>query len=323
MRILVTGGCGFIGSNFIHFLLEHYQPLLVTNVDALTYAGNQENVAGLDRRYSGRYEFFQADIVNAEAMRTVLARHKFFAVVNFAAETHADHSILSPHNSVHSNVMGVNTLLELAREFHIKRFLQVSTDEVYGNQPGHNPLPEGSPLQPDSPYAASKASADMVALAAAKTYGQEVMVTRSASNYGPRQHPEKFVPRVILSALQDQAIQLHGDHQRGWLQVEDHCRALQAILLDGTPGEVYHIPGGPEWSDLDLAKFILRQLGKPESLLQSSPGSGGRVRVDGSKLTSLLDWQPIHSLEAGLTETVDWYQNNRAWWESRLASQVR
>jgi len=321
MRILVTGGCGFIGSNFVRFLLGHYQHLLVTNVDALTYAGNLENVADLESTFPGQYTFYQADIANTEAIRRILSEHKYYAVVNFAAESHVDRSILSPKDCVHTNVLGVGTLLELSREAGVRRFVQISTDEVYGDNADGIPWKEDAPLQPSSPYSASKASADMLVLAAARTYGQEVIITRGTNNYGPRQHLEKLIPRTITCALRDMPVPIFGDgeQERDWLHVDDHCLALQAILLDGKPGTVYHIASGKVRRNIEVVRAVLSCLGKPESLIQfvpDRPGHDRSYRLDASKLEGELGWKPIRDFSRGLQETVDWYLAHRAWWES-------
>src|SRR5438105_9213931 len=201
MRLLVTGGCGFIGSNFLRYILNHYAPAFVSNVDALTYAGNIGNVAGLAEQYGERYEFFQADIANADQMDALMSKHQFFAVINFAAESHVDRSINSPQNFVHTNVVGTSVLLECARQHKLRRFVQISTDEVYGSLGPEGKFTEQSPIEPSSPYSASKASADLIALAYFRTYGQEVVVTRCSNNYGPYQYPEKLIPLMILNAL--------------------------------------------------------------------------------------------------------------------------
>jgi len=325
MRILVTGGCGFIGSNFVRFLLGHYQHLLVTNVDALTYAGNLENVAGLESEYSGQYAFYRADIANTEAIRRILSEHRYYAVINFAAESHVDRSILSPKDCVHTNILGVANLLELSREAGVRRFVQISTDEVYGDNVDGISWKENALLQPSSPYSASKASADMLVLAAARTYGQEVIITRGSNNYGPRQHPEKLIPRAITLALRDQPVPIFGDgeQERDWIHVDDHCLALQAVLLDGKPGTVYHIASGKVWKNIEVVRAILSCLGKSESLIHhvpDRPGHDRSYRLDTSKLESELGWKPTRDFTRGLEETVDWYLRNRAWWESQALS---
>jgi dTDP-glucose 4,6-dehydratase len=320
MRLLVTGGCGFIGSNFIRFVLEHYGPAFVTNVDALTYAGNPANLTGVPEQYGERYEFVQADIANAEEMETVFSRHQYYAVVNFAAESHVDRSIDSPENFIHTNVVGTSILLNAARRHGVRRFLQVSTDEVYGSLGPEGRFTETSPIQPSSPYSSSKASADLLALAHHHTYKQEVIVTRCSNNYGPYQFPEKLIPLMITNALNDQPLPVYGDglNVRDWIHVEDHCSAVFAVLLQGQPGQVYNIGGDGELKNIDVVKLILAQLGKPESLISyvnDRPGHDRRYAIDSSKIHHALGWKPLHRPEQGIRETVDWYLANRAWWE--------
>src|SRR5258708_1215974 len=268
MRLLVTGGCGFIGSNFIRHLLEHYAQALVSNVDVLTYAGNPANLAGAAERYGERYEFYQADIANRHQIEALMQKHQFFAVVNFAAESHVDRSIDSPENFIHTNVMGTSVLLDCARKHGVRRFVQVSTDEVYGSLGEIGRFTEDSPLQPSSPYSASKASADLLALATHHTYGQEVVITRCSNNYGPCQFPEKLIPLMIVNALRDRPLPVYGDglNVRDWIHVHDHCSAIVAVLLEGRPGEVYNIGSAAEMRNLDVVKSILDHLGKPHSL---------------------------------------------------------
>lgn len=328
MRLLITGGCGFIGSNFIHCLLEHYGPALVTNVDALTYAGSLSNVAGLAEKYGERYEFFHADIADAQQMEAVMRKHRFYAVVNLAAESHVDRSMDSPQNFIHTNVVGTSVLLECARRSGVKRFVQVSTDEVYGSLGPQGRFTETAPLNPSSPYSASKAGADLLGLASHKTYGQEVVVARCSNNYGPFQFPEKLIPLMIARALRDEALPVYGDglQVRDWIHVEDHCRAIFAILLEGKPGEIYNIGGGGEMRNIDVVKMILSHLGKPESLIRhvaDRPGHDRRYAMDFSKIRAELNWKPLHQPEAGIRETIDWYVNNRAWWEEKLGGIVR
>jgi dTDP-glucose 4,6-dehydratase len=324
MRLLVTGGCGFIGSNFVRFVLEHYQPEFVTNVDALTYAGNPENLAGIAEKYAGRYEFHRADIADAAAMDAILSKHKYFAIVNFAAETHVDRSIDSPENFVHTNVVGTQVLLDLARKHGVKRFVQISTDEVYGSLGETGRFSETSPIDPSSPYSASKAGADMLALAAFKTFGQEVVITRCSNNYGPYQFPEKLIPLMITRALRDQKLPVYGDglNVRDWIHVEDHCRAVTAAMLEGKPGEVYNVGADSEMRNIDVVKLILETLGKPDSLIEyvaDRPGHDRRYAIDSLKIRAELDWKPIHRAQDGIRETIQWYVANRAWWEPILA----
>lgn len=324
MRLLITGGCGFIGSNFVRFVLEHYQPEFVTNVDALTYAGNPDNLAGVAEREGQRYEFFQADIADREAMEKIMAKHKFFAVINFAAESHVDRSITSPGNFVHTNVVGTEVMVETARRHGVKRFVQVSTDEVYGSLGAEGRFTEKSPIEPSSPYSASKAAADLLALAAHKTFGQEVMITRCSNNYGPYQFPEKLIPLMITNALADKKLPVYGDglNVRDWIHVDDHCRAIMAVLLDGKPGEVYNVGADAELPNIEVVELILETLGKSRDLITyvtDRLGHDRRYAIDSSKLHTELDWKPIHTPREGIRETIQWYLDNRAWWEKILA----
>jgi dTDP-glucose 4,6-dehydratase len=320
MRLLVTGGCGFIGSNFVRFILEHYQPEFVTNVDVLTYAGNPDNLIGIPESYGERYEFFQSDIADREAMDEILARHKFYAVVNFAAESHVDRSISDPGNFIHTNVIGTEVLLEAARKHGVKRFLQVSTDEVYGSLGPEGRFTESSPLDPSSPYSASKASADLLALAAFKTFGQEVVITRCSNNYGPYQFPEKLIPLMITNALGNKKLPVYGDglNVRDWIHVEDHCRAVMAVLLEGRAGEIYNIGGDGEMENIAVVELILATLGKPHGLISyvtDRPGHDRRYAIDSTKIRTELGWKPLHTPTVGIPQTIKWYLENRQWWE--------
>lgn len=324
MRLLVTGGCGFIGSNFVRFVLEHYQPEFLTNVDALTYAGNLDNLAGVAEQCGERYEFFQADIADRDAMEALMAKHKFYALINFAAESHVDRSITSSGNFVHTNIVGTEVLLETARRHGIKRFVQISTDEVYGSLGPEGRFTETSPLDPSSPYSASKAGADLLALAAHKTFGQEVLITRCSNNYGPCQFPEKLIPLMITNALADKKLPVYGDglNVRDWIHVDDHCRAIMAVLLDGQPGEVYNVGADAELENIAVVELILETLGKPRDLIHyvtDRLGHDRRYAIDSTKLRTALDWKPLHPPREGIRETVQWYLENRAWWEKILA----
>ena len=325
MRILVTGGCGFIGSNFIRYVLQHYGSAMISNIDALTYAGNLANLAGVAEQYGERYEFYQADIANPDQIDALMAKHQFFALINFAAESHVDRSIDSPHNFIHTNVVGTAILLQSAKKHGVRRFVQISTDEVYGSLGPEGKFTEASPLEPSSPYSASKAGADLLALAHRHTFGQEVVITRCSNNYGPYQFPEKLIPLMILNALRDKPLPVYGDGQnvRDWIHVEDHCAAIFAALLTGRPGEVYNIGSDGEMRNLDLVKMILDQLGKPHSLItfvKDRPGHDQRYAIDSSKDHRELVWKPRHRHEQRIRETIDWYVANRAWWEPLLKS---
>jgi dTDP-glucose 4,6-dehydratase len=237
VRILVTGGCGFIGSNFIRYILQHYKPASVTNVDVLTYAGNPANLDGVVKEYGERYEFFKADIANADQMDAVMTEHQFYALINFAAESHVDRSINSPLNFIHTNVVGTSVLLDCARRHGVQRFIQVSTDEVYGSLGKTGKFNEQSVLDPSSPYSASKAGADLLVLSCHKTYGQDVLITRCSNNYGPYQFPEKLIPLMIVKALRSEPLPVYGDglNVRDWIHVQDHCAGVVAALFEGKP----------------------------------------------------------------------------------------
>jgi dTDP-glucose 4,6-dehydratase len=323
MRLLVTGGCGFIGSNFIRHVLAHYGPAMITNVDALTYAGNLANLEGIAEKYGERYEFYHADIADGAKMNALMEKHQFFAVVNFAAESHVDRSITGPEAFIHANVLGTAVMLDAARRHGVRRFLQVSTDEVYGSLGPEGKFTELSPIVPSSPYSASKASADLLALAHHHTYGQEVVITRCSNNYGPYQYPEKLIPLMILNALSDKPLPVYGDgmNVRDWIHVEDHGAAVFAAMLNGKPGEVYNVGSDGEMRNIDVVKMILEHLGKPESLIKYVPdrlGHDRRYAIDSSKAHRELGWKPLHQHKEGIRATIDWYVKNRTWWEPLL-----
>ena len=323
MRVLVTGGCGFIGSNFIRYILQHYKPAYVTNVDALTYAGNLANLDGVVEEHGERYEFFQGDIANADQMDALMTDHQFYAVINFAAESHVDRSINSPQNFIHTNVVGTSVLLDAARRHDVQRFLQISTDEVYGSLGATGKFTEEYPLDPTSPYSSSKAGADLLALAYHKTYGLEVLVTRCSNNYGPYQFPEKLIPLMIISALRDQPLPVYGDglNVRDWIHVEDHCAAIAAALFKGKPGKIYNVGGDGEMPNLQVVKLILDTLGKPHSLISfvtDRLGHDRRYAIDSSFAQRELEWKPLHNAREGIATTIDWYVNHSSWWEALL-----
>ena len=323
MRILVTGGCGFIGSNFIRYVLQHYKPASVTNVDVLTYAGNLASLDGVVEEHGERYEFFKAVIANADQMDALMTEHQFFAVINFAAESHVDRSINSPENFIHTNVIGTSVLLNSARRHGVQRFVQISTDEVYGSLGEAGKFTEQSPLDPSSPYSASKAGADLLALACHKTYGQEVIVTRCSNNYGPYQFPEKLIPLMIIKALRGEALPVYGDgmNVRDWIHVEDHCAAIVDALFEGKPGAIYNFGGGNEMANLNVVKMILKKLGKSESLISfvtDRLGHDRRYAIDSSLAQRELNWKPRHSFKEGLDETIQWYIDHQSWWQPLL-----
>jgi len=313
MRLLVTGGAGFIGSNFARYVLNRYPEDQITVLDKLTYAGNPRNFA--DLRTSPRFTFVQGDIADASVVGPLVA--SVDAVVNFAAETHVDRSILDAGAFIETDVRGTWVLLEAARASGLERFLQVSTDEVYGHVPTGESK-ETDPLAPRSPYAASKAGGDLMVLAYRTTYDLPVMITRASNNIGPYQYPEKVVPVFVTNAIDDIPLPIYGDGGalRDYVYVTDHCAGIDTVLRKGTPGEVYNVGAGNEINTLVLARAILSRLGKPESLISfvpDRPGHDRRYSVDCSKLRG-LGWEPDYSFEAALNATVDWYVNNGDWW---------
>jgi dTDP-glucose 4,6-dehydratase len=323
MRLFVTGGCGFIGSNFIRHVLGHYAQTFITNVDALTYAGNKASLDDVVGKYGERYEFVQADIADCAAMEALMQKHHFYAVINFAAESHVDRSIDSPQSFIRTNIVGTGVLLDGARRHGVKRFVQISTDEVYGSLGTSGKFTEQSPIEPSSPYSASKASADLLALANHKTFGQEVVITRCSNNYGPYQFPEKLIPLMLLNALQDKPLPVYGDglNVRDWIHVGDHCAAVVDALFNGKPGEVYNIGSDGEMRNIDVVTLILEHLGKPNELIRyvtDRLGHDRRYAIDSSKARAELGWKPLHTAEQGICETIDWYLANEAWWRPLL-----
>lgn len=308
MHYLVTGGCGFIGSHFIRQSLRGNASLEITNIDLLTYAGNPDNLAGIDER---RYHFRRGDIADESFVHQVVSARPYDAVINFAAESFVDRSISQPRPFVHSNVTGASVMLEAARAAGV-RFVQISTDEVYGSLGDTGAFTETTPLSPRSPYSASKTAADLLALANHHTFGQDVVVLRCSNNFGTHQHPEKLIPRMILCALRDEPLPLYGDglHVRDWIHVSDHCRAIQLALERGKPGEVYNIGAGNERQNIEILRFILRRLDKPESLIRhvtDRPGHDRRYAIDSRKAKRELGWSPQREFCEALNETIEWY----------------
>ncbi len=316
MRILVTGGAGFIGSNFIRHILATEPDCGVVNLDRLTYAGNLENLADVER--DSRYRFIKGSICDVELVDGLL-KEGFDALMNFAAESHVDRSIQDARAFVETNALGTQVILEACRRHRVPRMVQISTDEVYGSLGPSGRFREDSPLSPNSPYAASKAAGDLLVAAYVRTYGLPAIITRSSNNYGPYQFPEKAVPLFITNALAGEALPLYGDglQVREWLHVQDHCEALALILKNGVPGEIYNIGGNCERINIDVARLILRTLGKPESLIvhvEDRLGHDRRYSLDMSKLERALGWRPRIPFEAGLKETVGWYEDHVTWW---------
>lgn len=320
MRLLVTGGCGFIGSNFVRFFLENYPEASIINVDKLTYAGNLQNLSDLSQ--SPRYHFIRGDIAEASRMEEVI-RKGVDAIVNFAAESHVDRSIEDPSAFMKTNIFGTFVLLEAVRKAFPGqkiRFLHISTDEVYGSLGETGVFTEETSLAPNSPYSASKTAADMMVRAYYHTYGLPVVITRCSNNYGPYQFPEKLIPLMVSNAMEDKELPIYGDgmYIRDWIYVEDHCRALDRVLQQGRDGEVYNIGGGSERTNLYVAKSILDRLGKPHSLIRfvaDRPGHDRRYAIDFSKIERELGWRPTVSFEEGIDRTIEWYQTHREWWK--------
>ena len=322
MKYLITGGCGFIGSNFIRALLVEEPEAQVFNIDLLTYAGNRVTLADVEEHFLGRYAFEQLDIADQNAMEKLFQAERFDFVINFAAESHVDRSIAQPQSFIRTNVLGTSVLLECCKKFGIQRFVQVSTDEVYGSL-DEGKFTEKSPILPSSPYSASKAAADHLALAYFKTYGLDVVITRCSNNYGPYQFPEKLIPLMIIKAMRDEPLPVYGDglNVRDWIYVLDHCSAVKAVLDRGRAGDIYNIGADGELKNLQVVKIILRHLGKPEELIRfvtDRLGHDRRYAIDSSKLRNELGWQPTHAPENGICSTVDWYVKNRNWWEPLL-----
>ena len=315
-NLLVTGGAGFIGSNFVRYMLHARSDVSVVNFDKLTYAGNLESLQ--DVAAHPRYRFVRGDICTRNDVEAVFSQFGIDAVIHCAAETHVDRSILESAVFIQTNVLGTQMLLDASKQFGVERFLHVSTDEVYGSLGPAGKFVETSPLHPNSPYAASKASADLLVLAYHHTFGLPVIITRCSNNYGQFQFPEKLIPLMIMNAMHDKPLPVYGDglHVRDWLHVEDHCAAIDVVLSKGKIGEVYNIGGNNEYKNIDIVKLIIRALGKPESLItfvKDRPGHDRRYAMDASKITRELGWEPAHTFEVGMRETIEWYINNQSW----------
>ena len=314
MKLLVTGGAGFIGSNFIRYILDRYPRYIIRDLDKLTYSGNLYTLRDLVK--NKRHTFVRGDIGDRRKVGALLRGCD--AVIHFAAESHVDRSILDTSAFIKTNVTGTQCLLDAARQARVKRFILVSTDEVYGSAPEGQKFSEASLVAPNSPYAASKAAADMLARAYFRTYGFPVIITRCTNNYGPYQYPEKFIPLVISRALQGESIPVYGDglQVRDWIHVADHCAGLDAALHRGSEGETYNFGAGNEWTNLHIARYLLQLAGGPESLLthvEDRPGHDRRYALDSTKANAELGWAPQIALEDGLKQTVDWYRSRPDW----------
>jgi len=315
-KILVTGGAGFIGSNFVRMVLAEHSDCLLVNLDKLTYAGNLENLAEFIEH--DQHKFVHGDICDAELVAKLIDEYQIDAIVNFAAESHVDRSITGPKIFIDTNVSGTLTLLEAARDKEISRFIQVSTDEVYGSLGSEGMFTEQTPLSPNSPYSASKASADHLVCAFGRTWGLPYNITRCSNNYGPYQFPEKLIPLMINNALNDKALPVYGDgmYVRDWLYVYDHCTAIWTVLEKAPSGQIYNVGGCNEKPNLEVIRLILDHLHKPDTLIQyvkDRPGHDRRYAIDAGKIISELGWKPSVTFEEGIVKTIDWYLDNGPW----------
>lgn len=313
MKLLITGGCGFIGSNFIRYILNTYPHHKIINLDSLTYAGNLESLEDVSN--NPNYTFIKGDILDYDLVMELIDSCE--GILNFAAETHVDRSIIDPSIFVRANVLGTQILLEASRQKNIPRFLQISTDEVYGSVE-KGAFTEESPLLPNSPYAASKAGADYLVRAYHKTYRLPVIITRSSNNFGPYQYPEKLIPLFIMKAFADEKLPLYGDglNVRDWIYVEDNCRAIDLVFHKGKEGEIYNIGGGNEKGNVEIARMILKKLKKPESLIsyvEDRPGHDRRYALNSNKIMEELGWEPVNDFEDAMKKTIDWYKDNINW----------
>lgn len=316
MKLLVTGGAGFIGSNFIRYMNKMYPEYTILNVDNLTYAGNLNNLNGVE--ISPNYHFHKMSITQKNELEP-LFQQGVDIVINFAAESHVDRSIMDPNIFVMTNIVGTQTLLELSKTYNIQKYVQISTDEVYGTLGKTGLFTESTPLAPNSPYSSSKAGADLLVRAYHETYGLPVNITRCSNNYGPYQFPEKLIPLIIINALKNEKLPVYGDglNVRDWLHVNDHCRAIDLVIHKGISGEVYNIGGNNEYANINIVKLILELLDKPESLIEyveDRLGHDKRYAIDATKIRSELNWQPQYNFEKGIRETVQWYLDNEQWW---------
>ena len=329
MKILVTGGAGFIGGNFVHEILKKHAEDIVICVDKLTYAGNMETLASV--MDNPNFHFERADIADATTIDAIFEKYKPDCVVNFAAESHVDRSIEDPGIFLRTNIIGTQVLLDASRKYKVSRYHQVSTDEVYGDLPLDRPnlfFTEETPIHTSSPYSASKAGADLLCQAYARTYKMPVTISRCSNNYGPYHFPEKLIPLMIANALADKPLPVYGkgENIRDWLYVIDHCKAIDLIIRKGRSGEVYNIGGHNEHANIDVVKTILRELNKPESLITyvtDRPGHDMRYAIDPTKINRELGWLPKTTFDEGIKLTIQWYLDNRKWWENILAGEYR
>ncbi len=325
-NILVTGGAGFIGSNYINYILNERDDYNIINIDKLTYAGNLENLKISELK--SNYHFIKGDIGNAELLRYIFEKFKIKYVINFAAESHFDRSILGSEIFFKTNVMGTNVLLETARFFEVEKFLQISTDEVYGSLGEKGKFSETTPISPNSPYSSSKASSDLMALSFFHTYEMPIVITRCSNNYGQFQFPEKLIPLMIINALNNQKLPVYGDglNVRDWIYVVDHNRAINLVFEEGKIGEVYNIGASNEMKNIEIVNLILSQLKRDESLIQyikDRPGHDRRYAIDSTKIQTELNWTPAFTFEEAIVKTIDWYLENKQWWQRIISGEYK
>lgn len=329
MKILVTGGAGFIGSNFVQYMVDKYPEDEIVNLDLLTYAGNLENLKDIEDRKN--YKFVKGDIADRQFVFDLFEKEKFDVVINFAAESHVDRSIKNPEIFVVTNVIGTTVLMDACVKYGIKRYHQVSTDEVYGDLPIDRPdllFTEETPIHTSSPYSSSKASADLFVMAYKRTYDLPVTISRCSNNYGPYQFPEKLIPLMIQRALADESLPVYGNgaNIRDWLHVYDHCVAIDLIVRNGKVGEVYNIGGHNEKSNLEVVKVLLKALNKPESLItyvEDRKGHDLRYAIDPKKMETELGWKPKYNFDTGIAQTIQWYIDNEKWWKNIISGEYQ
>ncbi|ASS89462.1 dTDP-glucose 4,6-dehydratase [Aeribacillus pallidus] len=319
MNLLVTGGAGFIGSNFVRYMLEKYSNYKVVNYDLLTYAGNLENLKDVENHPN--YTFVKGNINNRELVDYLVKTHEIDVIINFAAESHVDRSITDPDIFVKTNVLGTQALLDVAKANNIKKYVQISTDEVYGTLGETGYFTEQTPLAPNSPYSASKAGGDLLVRAYHETYGLNANITRCSNNYGPYHFPEKLIPLMITNALEGKELPIYGDGQniRDWLHVKDHCAAIDLVIHKGRPGEVYNIGGHNERTNNEIVHLIVEKLGVSKDLIKyvaDRPGHDRRYAIDPTKIMTELGWKPQYTFETGIVETIQWYIDNQEWWKN-------
>ncbi|MFB7118341.1 dTDP-glucose 4,6-dehydratase [Bacillus tropicus] len=326
MKVLVTGGAGFIGSNFVRYMVKKYPEYNIVNLDALTYAGNLENLKDVEEL--SNYKFVKGDIADRQFINQLFKEEKFDYVLNFAAESHVDRSITNPDIFIQTNIQGTQVLLDAAKNIEVKKYLQVSTDEVYGTLGETGYFTEETPLASNSPYSSSKAGADLLVRAYHETFGLPVNITRCSNNYGPFHFPEKLIPLMIINALNDKQLPVYGDglNIRDWLHVEDHCQAIDLVLHKGKNGEVYNVGGNNERTNIEIVKTILKALDKPESLIKyvtDRPGHDRRYAIDATKLCEELGWSPKYNFDTGIEQTIKWYLENQDWWKNIISGEYQ